>query len=279
MPIPPRLPEGEVEGAVEAEEDLKPQKYTGKRDSVITMSFDKFGGGPYPRDDDGQSTFSDREKIDLACAVRGAAACSSVMQKYSKGNFLGHLKQLKLWFGIDPLDPDFDSTLRIVVNGVNKIHAVLSDNEKMIQFVDMREQTLVVDKEFSYVQVFNQFKKGEGGERAEFTKIVREYIGPECGAFVHLVSDCVGPGDSVHEGSILRIYIGEFMFNCFSTPTLKSRVIYHELTHKMLNTKDYDSDKTPIYGEEKSLALALKNRYDALKHADCWSFFFNSFAI
>jgi hypothetical protein len=53
--------------------------------------------------------------------------------------------------------------------------------------------------------------------------------------------------------------------------------LYHEMSHKILGTNDVNVDGNKVYGELACLELAKKNRHQALKIADCWTYFFMEF--
>lgn len=113
------------------------------RDSIMTMHFDKFGGGPYYTYDHVGSTFNDNKKISLAELFRGTVPFSQKSYEASKSGFSEHLPLSKKWLEITPSHKDYRQLINRLKDDVNKMHIILSDSTKILRFMDQRNKNHV----------------------------------------------------------------------------------------------------------------------------------------
>jgi hypothetical protein len=73
------------------------------------------------------------------------------------------------------------------------------------------------------------------------------------------------------------MYIGPAMLIAGAGQSRICGSIYHEMSHKILDTNDVNVDGDKVYGKSACQKLAKKSRSLALKTADCWSLFFMEF--
>ncbi len=133
MPQPPQkneLPQPPQENHVPA----PPQKYV----ATITVMFTKFGGRKYHLYDPMLNSLDANEKVKLMTAVWDAADATAIVQEAAKFNVDGHHDKLKLCFGIDQEQVDFNNNVQIIKNGINNMHALLTAPTQLINFVDGR---------------------------------------------------------------------------------------------------------------------------------------------
>ncbi len=254
-----------------------PIKLAGERNSVMTIMFDNFGGGPYRSYEDASSGFNPHEKIRLTMGMKAVADSSSYLQEAAQSNFKDCHKYLKKWFGLDQTHFDFDAGVKFVVDGVNRMHQVLSDNTKQIRFIDARNQKRRI---FSY-EYLNPlaFQYTEPcGEKAVVSKVSTQRTEDDNACCVFTLSDAFcDEGNTTHVGSGYRVYIGPLMLDPTAVQSWICETIYHEMSHKILGTDDVDAYGNNIYGKDDCQTLAKESRYQALKIADCWAFFFMEF--
>ena len=250
------------------------------RDSVMTIMFNRFGGGPYRRDEDLGSGFSDAEKISLAMAVRKTVEISSIIIEASRCRFRDDDYLLKKWFGLNYTEVGFRAGVTRVVDGVNRMHQVLSDNTKQLRFVDRRNQNLI-SCSTDYRTVFIRDSANQWVPRGE-KAVVRDLrtVPPEAEEYAgiyQLKQKFRGPDNSPHVGSGYCIYVCPYLLR----PGIKMgeicETLYHEMTHKVLDTNDVTSDHSYIYSGLECRQLARKSSDEALKIANCWSYFFMEF--
>ncbi len=257
-----------------------PIKLAGERNSVMTIMFDNFGGGPYRSYEDASSGFNPHEKIRLTMGMKAVADSSSYQQEAAQSNFKHHRKLLKKWFGLKKTHFDFDAGVKFVVDGVNRMHQVLSDNTKQIRFIDARKQKKVhFTVEYEMLVSLNSANVfWERREKALHSKEWTDYDKTNNIASVFPLSTAFRDEvNTAHVGSGYRIYVGPLMLDVIAVQSCICETIYHEMSHKILDTDDVDAYGNKIYGKDDCLELAKKNRHQALKIADCWTYFFMEF--
>ncbi len=249
------------------------------RDSVMTIMFNNFGGGPYRKYEYTGSGFNVHEQIRLAEGMRVTAKSSRLMQEAAQSNFKDCHEYLKKWFGLDPAEFGFDACVKLVVAGVNKMHRVLSDNTKQIRFIDARNQKRVHFKlDYHKIMSFNSDNKWcEHGEKAvernKWSDVTPKYNASK----VFKLCAFRDKVNTAHVGSGYCIYIGPMMLSACAGQSRICECIYHEMSHKILSTNDVNVDGNNVYGKSACQELASKNFWQALKIADCWTLFFMEF--
>ena len=207
------------------------------RDSIMTMQFDKFGGGPYYTYEDAGSTFSDNEKIRLAELFRETVHFSQKSHEASKSGFSEHLPLLKKWFGITPSHKDYCQLIKILIDEVNKMHAILSDSTRILRFVDQRNKNYV-----SFCVQYYHPLIGRSGRCGEKEVHGKYRISPPCednlAAVQTLCYFFPEERDVFHVGSGTRLYIGARMFLNTTSDFTKKCAFYHELSHLILGAVD-----------------------------------------
>jgi len=250
------------------------------RDSVITIMFNKFGGGPYRRDEDLGSGFDYVEKASLAMAVRKTVETLNFVIEASRCNFINEHYLLEKWFGLTPEDVGFKAGVASVVDGANRMHQVLSDNTKQLRFVDSRNQK-EISFEINYRIMHRLNSANQWVPRGEKALVSDERItdirDETYGSVYRLTGNFRAPGSSPHVGSGYRVYIGPATLVPEITMRDRCHMIYHEMSHKVLDTNDMTSNGLLIYGALDCRWLATKSSDEALKIADCWSCFFMEF--
>ncbi len=257
-----------------------PIKWEGERNSVMTIMFDNFGGGPYRKYEYTGSGFDVHEKIRLTLAVKAMAGSSSIMQEAAQSNFKHHRKLLKKWFGLKKKHFDFKANVKFVVDGVNQMHRVLSDNTKQIRFIDARKEKMV-NFRVKYEKIMSFNSENEWCVHGEKAVHIGEWTRYDK---THNLANVFSPSpafrdeaNTAHVGSGYCIYIGPMMLHVTSVKSWICRSLYHEMSHKILSTNDINADGNNVYGELNCLELAKKSRHQALKIADCWAYFFMEF--
>jgi hypothetical protein len=139
---------------------------------------------------------------------------------------------------------------------------VLSDNQKCIYFVDVRNPK----RRFFYYQYLNPlaFKYTKPcGEKA--------FVVDEEAILVDKshYADVLSSEDNPHVASYYRVYIDHGLLATHCNLNQKCRTIYHEMTHKTLSTVDIDNTSRPVYGKGPCLNFTKMNHHQALKIADC----------
>ncbi|MCK5871081.1 MAG: hypothetical protein KAG45_10725 [Methyloprofundus sp.] len=246
------------------------EKLAARRDSVMTIQFDNWGADPYLKAKCVGTKFNHREEILLMEFMSMTVECSERVQEAGKSNFKDHHDLLEKWFGLTPDQSDFDDTVQWVVYGINMIHAVLSDNEKIIRFVDRRKRrTTLYDIRYFQPLCFNK----PIGEKAF---VVGEDVDDEDeeieGSTWMLDKTYRGKDNLPHVGSGYRLYVGDRRLQGERYKTI--RFIVHEMTHKLLGTTDFTDDDIEAYTEDVCHRQAVRNRYWAMEIADCWARFF-----
>ncbi len=238
----------------------------------MTIFFDKFGGD--------HGGFNEKEKIILRTTMADITQTSARAQKAAECGFKDQRGYMKLFFGSNN-----KKTIKALTSGINKIHNVLSDPKRLITFVDARNQAT------QYEQVTWTEAPGFAGEhgavivesvnRQPFMPLPSEY------AFQYPLSTVKSPRTTVrwpmsiikkskqpyvHIGVGMRLMICEKMFHPCVTDKLRRITIYHELTHRILQTIDTDKQGKHI-GDERCIELACKDPKQTLLIADCWAYF------
>jgi hypothetical protein len=84
-----------------------------------------------------------------------------------------------------------------------------------------------------------------------------------------------------HTGSGMRVYLGPTVQERVLDDHYSTHTIYHELTHKVINTSDMGEAPSgkivDVYGAKKCTNLATRRPEHARQLADCWSFYAMSF--
>ncbi len=215
--------------------------------------------------------FSNHEKIlmrqALACCVR----CSNKAFESSAKLFVDNIEQFERWFGAY----EHESIMRIR-SGVSEMNKVLSNPEKILTFIDMRQQ------------------RQRGRPRAPMSKPApgsSTCYGTSCQEMFtgKLSEDPFAPvafGVPEHLPAIgLRILVGEQMLQYWQSPIDRALIIYHEISHKILCTLDKGfvrlSDGTrsmePVFGVVHTREMVKEFPRNTLSHADCWANFIVSF--
>ena len=256
------------------------KKWEGARDSVMTIMFNNFGGGPYRSYEDAGSGFDPHEKIRLTLGMKAVAYSSSYLQEAAQSNFADYHGILKKWFGLEPKHSDFNKSVKVVVAGVNKMHQVLSDNTKQIRFIDARNQKWVYfTVEYEMLVSLNSANVfWERREKALHSDEWTDYDKTNNIANVFPLSRAFrDKANTAHVGSGYSIYVASLMLSSYAIQSRICKCIYHEMSHKILSTNDVDAYGDTIYGKSACQELAKKNRHQALKIADCWALFFMEF--
>ncbi len=238
----------------------------------MTIFFDKFGGN--------HGGFNEKEKIILRTTMEDMTQTSERAQKASKCGFKDQRDYMKLFFGSNN-----KKTIKALTSGINKIHNVLSDPKRLITFVDARNQAT------QYEQVTWTEAPGFAGEHgAVIVESVNRQplmLSPYLYAWQYklrgvepLISTIKWPMSLikkpkqpyVHIGVGLRILVGHPMFQPGVTDKLRRITIYHELTHRILQTIDTDK-QGKIIDDERCIELAYEDPKQTLLMADCWAYF------
>lgn len=222
-----------------------------------------------PYGSQGECTFTFGEKNRLELAVINCFVNSCDALKAAKSDFKNHLNELILWFGNDEFE-----TIQYVKDGVSRMHAILKDNESQLHLIDGRNKRLV-HEDHSIVPVPFRPERYQKKEIKLGNKTITDLSkDTKVEGFVHMLSvRCNNSRALSHVGSGLKLYItGDTLLFWRSIESI-SKIIYHELSHKILSTVDTNREGVDVYGEKECKALALHDSARALKHADCWAYF------
>jgi hypothetical protein len=236
-----------------------------RRQRMAGVDFDKFGGKG--------GGFTPVEQVQLKEAMRDALAFSALAVASAESGFANKRDLLKTWFG-----GNGPATVTAVAAGVKKMHRFLSDSTRLVRFVDARGQS---EKIYSSQQVPAPGPAGSASHGATVTVRSAPTVIP-MGAGDYAYVKCLSEKNAsepaaMHTGSGMRVYIGERGFHSSKSLKDRSMTVYHELTHKILGTIDYDANGGLVYGVPACKALAMSDPQQALKHADCWCYFAASF--
>lgn len=227
--------------------------------------FDKFGGK--------HGGFSIVEQAQIRQAVQDAFEFSSLAYQSAGTGFLNRRALVAEWFGASG-----PATMKAVAAGVTKMHLALSDSSRLFRFVDARNQS---EKLYGSATTAAPGPAGRPSHGAVVTVKSAPTVVP-MGAGDYAYVKCLADQNSdskavAHAGSGMRIYLGERGFHPSKGLKDRSMTVYHELTHKVLGTVDYNAARQLVYGVAGCRALARSDPAQALKHADCWCYFAASF--
>jgi len=147
-------------------------------------------------------------------------------------------ERFRKWFGTPS-----DDRIRLVAEGLNKMKSTFKSNKvTMVNREDI--QVHLVDGRDPFGPMVATSVSGAG---------VYGYVWSE------------------HEGSGYRIILGRWFLGDPDPIEGAAQTIYHELTHKVLKTKDH------AYGKVKARGLATMQPAQAVENADNWAFYAVSF--
>lgn len=227
---------------------------------MLTVAFDKFGGK--------LGGFSATEETMLREALRDACELSNLAVASAGSGFGNKRDQLGRWFGSSG-----PATIKTVQAGLRTMHNILMGSGT-IRFVDARGRS---EKLYDFRERTAPGAAGRYG--AKTMRSPAPHVLPMTGsdyAYVKCLRD-MNPFESAHVGSGMRVYIGERGFHHSKALRDRSMTVYHELTHKFLNTVDYNAARQLVYGVPACQQLAISDSAQALKHADCWTYFVAGF--
>ncbi len=182
----------------------------------------------------------------LACETLGLMSASAV-----RGSMDGYER----WLGTEIDAEDVRLSLQ-------RVDEVIQDAARVITFVDMRNSVL-------RPLVTGAGTPWQFGDAVPFDDVAGamartvKFTGKER---IQAMTDNL---PIAHVGSGMRLYVGRDLVALDRRN--KARVIYHELTHKVLGTEDFR------YGEADCVEYAKVDSDGACQNADSWSFFAASF--
>lgn len=252
--------------------------------TTMTIMFTKFGGRAC--DVYLENSFDQHQKIRLMNAVWDAVDASEIVYQAAKSNFKDHLDKLKLWFGIENTQADFKRNVQIVKEGINKMHNVLTDPSKLLTLVDTRRKLIIAKK------IVTENAPGIDPKframREKAITLNNRYTG--IGSWAHCT--VLSPPEltnqdryflprpyTKHVGSGYRIYIWDNVVFSGTDPKIRAHVIYHEMTHKVLNSTDVGVGNVPVIGSKrcKEVAMGACGPLVPLQLAESWAFFVMTF--
>ncbi len=169
-------------------------------------------------------------------------------------------KRVKAWFGCDT-----DNFISFVTPKMRRMQDTLQDRATFVTFVNAQNQrtiSCVID-----AKIIDTPSMGEYLHYVDFYDVNINPIPCNYKAFVQR-----GRHSGISMG--IRLYIVNL---CIDNINEMARGIIHELTHKILITKDEINDTQPIYGAELCRKLTFSDPDLAVTIADNWSFFYMSF--
>ena len=217
--------------------------------------------------------FTDHEIILLRQALRFCVHKSSEVNRSSMVYFADHMDQFRLWFGAIK-DPNLQKdVLDEVVRGTQKMHSVLSNYNQVITFVDMRHQRARNGMPSSIHTPAPGLATCYGKSSTEFAISGKYPFHPPAPKGVEVPKHLPTHG--------MTILIGEHIMQPFQTDQTRAAIIYHELTHQILNTVDDGLISHPdslhrimhIFGQNKALQMAYDFPEKTVSIADCWANF------
>jgi len=235
------------------------------------MFFDKFGGV--------HGGFNDTEKTILRTALEGVTQASERAQKAAECGFKDHHGYMKLFFG-----SSHKKTIKAVADGVNKMHNVLSDYKRLITFVDARNQVTKTENvtwadapgfagmhgAVTLASVHRKaFRLSSSTYAYQHPLVTVEHI-PTIKWPMSMIKKPKKP--YVHIGAGMRLMICEHMFHPSVSAKLRRVTLYHELTHRILQTVDVDKRGNNICNE-RCIELAREDPKQTFSIADCWAYF------
>ncbi len=169
-------------------------------------------------------------------------------------------KRVKAWFGCD--DSNF---IAAITAKMRLMQDTLQDLATFITFVNARNQRTI-----SCTRRFRRINTPSMGEYLHFL----DFPNFDVKTIPCYFKSYIKRGR--HSGISMGIRI--FIVNLCSSPIDEmARVIIHELTHKILITKDIINDEKKIYGAEDCRKLTSNDPDLAVTIADNWSYFYMSF--
>jgi hypothetical protein len=229
----------------------------------MQVKFEPFGNSWPPRKPPATQNFSDREKAMLQEGLDVAIECSGLAMDAAAKNFRTSQKLLKAFFN-RPQDLDR------VKEGLAKMHAFLTDSNRFITFVDARGQSekLLRFCERAVPGVPGRSSHGATEMVLEGIRVVPMTEGDYAYVKTLKDKDTSAPTEA-HQGSGMRIFIGERGFHPSKTVRDTAATVYHEICHKVLGTVDH-AYKVPD-------CSALTDTERAVQCADSWSLFVTAF--
>lgn len=237
---------------------------------MINISFDGFGNNHIIDE------FSHLERQKLRQGVHDALEATLKVKKHANFAFDDHHNAIKLWFGNSD-----DETITGVITGIIDMHDLLSDNTKMIEFVN----TCGYTSKRHYVSY--EPAPGIAGRLAHGGEVAKSSInekkhnkGSLTMAYAHGIGTAFHRTSSSHPnifGSVFRVYIGPGMYKAGDEEIAST--IFHELTHKVLYTTDFSREGLPVYGRSACIRLASSDPRYAIVNAECWTYFVFDFNI
>ena len=216
--------------------------------------------------------FTDSEIISLRLALKFCVIKSVEVVKSSLIAFEDHIDEFELWFG-SVQDPTLKNYARNrVVNGVMKMHQVLCNSKQIITFVDMRHQRASSGMPSS-------IHTPAPGLATCYGKSSTEFVSGKYPSYPPTTEGLEVPKHLPSQG--LRILVGEHIMQPFQTIQTRAAIIYHEMTHKILNTMDNGFIRHTdakhgilhIFGQDKAKQMAKDFPGKTLLIADCWANF------
>jgi len=170
-------------------------------------------------------------------------------------------KRVTAWFGVN-LNP---VSINVVTSAMRQMQDKLQAPETFITFVNMENQRNIECDDFGILQSRQDIQ--DGLVHTKFTHFKNFMITIPTTMFMAGVREGCGTG--------IRIYVEDL----FGTHHINkcARMIIHELSHKILATKDYLIDGSVVYRAEACRALAASDPDQAVTIADSWSMFYMSF--
>ncbi len=169
-------------------------------------------------------------------------------------------KRVKVWFGCDT-----ENFISVVTPKMRLMQDTLQDRATFITFVNAQNQRTI-----SCAHCFTRINTPNMPEYRNYKDFYDFNIKTMplcCEAYVKR-----GRHSGISMG--IRIYIVNL---CIKNINQIARGIIHELTHKILMTKDQIHDEQPIYGAKLCRNLTFSEPHQAVTIADNWAFFYMSF--
>jgi len=173
--------------------------------------------------------------------------------------------RMKMWLGVI----NYPEPMNMITSAMRRMQDKLQDPETFITFVHMENQRDIQCEQFALLVKKNVKNVTNVTNVTNFTNFKNFIITiPSQTNMARVMGglDC---------GAGIRIYITNNLWKhhineCAAT-------LIHELSHKILGTKDYLIDGSAIYGAKACKALAAKEINNARTIADNWAMFYMSF--
>ncbi|MCK5819632.1 MAG: hypothetical protein KAH18_10400 [Psychromonas sp.] len=245
--------------------------------SRCTYVFQAFGGIHRRRFGTSSTTshtkeFSELEQCLLRNAFEGLLTVSTRAHKLAQSRFEGNTEKVYKWFGKSD-----DYTIDTVIAGVNDMQSILTDDGKIIKFVNAQEEDKVVTEceyeslpEFKYseraVETHRHTRKSDVERDA-----LQGYSHPLSLAFRE---EGIPRDEFVgHVGSGYCLYIGWEALHYTTTPTELIKILYQLLAHSILLTHDYNRVAEDVKSKDRCEFLALGDPSQAIIDGGCWANF------